>query len=291
MAYLFDAGALGAAIQEELAQTDAEAAAWLESRLRTFQENPRPAFFNLTFTLIPRFIKKTPLQPQTATRANGFVERLSVGSWTTDQLARAWWLLQLPADDPVGYQQGIDSLFAAAEVNEQVALYAALPLFAHPPRFRARAAEGVRTNLGPVFDAIALENPYPARWLEEAPWNQMVLKAFFMNKAVHRIYGLEQRSNEALAHILSDYAHERWAASRPVDPWLWKPVTPFIDEAIFPDIVRLGHSGDLLSRQTAALVCQDAAFPAARKLLEEDPGLKALLPGLRWEDLSAGKTP
>ena len=44
----------------------------------------------------------------------------------------------------------------------------------------------------------------------------MVLKALFVESTLHPIQGLDARANEALAHMLCDYAHERWAAGRPV---------------------------------------------------------------------------
>ena len=73
-------------------------------------------------------------------------------------------------------------------------------------------------------------NPYPAENLNEAAWNQMVLKAFFTEKPIDQIIGLDERANERLARTLSDYAHERWAAHRSVNPLLWRCVAPFINE-------------------------------------------------------------
>lgn len=259
---------------------------WLDSRVIRFQDQRQASFFNLTFTMIPRFVGKGNVRPAPG-EPDGLPQGMRVGDWSPQQLARAWWLLELPASDEQSYYNQIESLFSAAEMNEQVALYAALPLLAHGERFALRASEGVRTSIGLVFDAIALDNPYPSTYMEEAPWNQLVLKAFFMDRPIDRIYGLDKRNNRSLANILSDYAHERWAASRPVDPWLWKSVAPFIDEGIFPDIVKLSQSTEEGERKAAVLVLAETDYPEARRFLENHAEIKHLVEtgAASWDQL------
>ena len=63
-----------------------------------------------------------------------------------------------------------------------------------------------------VFEAVAHRSPYPREQFAENRWNHMVLKALFVGSALHPIQGLEERANPALARMLCDYAHERWAA-------------------------------------------------------------------------------
>ena len=59
----------------------------------------------------------------------------------------------------------------------------------------------------------------------------MVLKALFVETTLAPIVGLDERANPELARILRDYAHERWAAGRPVSPELWRCVGPFATDA------------------------------------------------------------
>ena len=80
-----------------------------------------------------------------------------------------------------------------------------------------------------IFEAIACENPYPARHFPELNFNQMVLKAAFNGVALARVVGLSSRLNAELARMASDYASERRAAGRsvPADLGLvMKGVTP-----------------------------------------------------------------
>ncbi|MNR58027.1 hypothetical protein D3C85_1789260 [compost metagenome] len=65
-------------------------------------------------------------------------------------------------------------------------------------------------------------NPYPAKFLSQLAWNQLVLKAFFTEKDVHLIVGLNDRVNEALKLTLHDYIEERLAANRTVAPEIYQ---------------------------------------------------------------------
>ena len=73
-----------------------------------------------------------------------------------------------------------------------------------------------RTNILPLFESLACENPYPARYFPELHFNQMVLKAMFNSVALARIVGLPERRNAELSRMSTDYAAERTAAGRSV---------------------------------------------------------------------------
>ncbi|MFM2090468.1 MAG: hypothetical protein RLZZ127_957 [Planctomycetota bacterium] len=139
--------------------------------------------------------------------------------WSVDQAARVRLLLAVPVER---LPAELDRLAGASTVEELTALYLALPLLPGPERFRARAAEGVRSNMLPVFQAVALDNPYPVEQLDDEAWSQMVLKAFFTGSDIDRVAGLGQRVPERLRRMLADYARERAAARRPVDERLFR---------------------------------------------------------------------
>ncbi len=139
--------------------------------------------------------------------------------WTVDQGARVRLLLAVPTERLLAE---LDRLAGASTVEELTALYLALPLLPGPDRFRARAAEGVRSNMLPVFQAVALDNPYPAEQFDDEAWSQLVLKAFFTSSDIDRIAGLDRRVPERLRRMLADYARERAAAHRPVDERLFR---------------------------------------------------------------------
>ena len=94
-----------------------------------------------------------------------------------------------------------------------------------------------------VFEAVAHRSPYPKEQFAENRWNHMVLKALFVGSALHPIQGLEERANPTLARMLCDYAHERWAAGRPVSPELWRCVGPHADAEALADLQRVLATG------------------------------------------------
>lgn len=141
-------------------------------------------------------------------------------AWSSDQAARSLLVLALPSADAQAWLATLERCFHAATVEELVALYQTLPLLAHPALLTARAAEGVRSAMTPVFAAVALGNPFPAEQLGEAAFNQMVLKCFFTGCPCAAIVGLAARQNADLGRMLADYARERRIAKRPLDPAL-----------------------------------------------------------------------
>jgi hypothetical protein len=129
-------------------------------------------------------------------------------------------------------------------------------------------------------------NPYPSENLDDAAWNQMVLKAFFTEKPIEQIIGLDERANEKLALTLSDYAHERWAAHRSVNPQLWRCVGPFIDDRFLLDIQKIIQSQNPLEREAAALACFHSRNTKAKQLIPDDLLNQIQSGDLTWKNLA-----
>ncbi|MBL7696514.1 MAG: EboA domain-containing protein [Chitinophagaceae bacterium] len=247
----------------------AEGFMYLKEKIPSLQN---PSHFNTTFVTLPRKTGKQTLNitKDQLTQASNIRPGLTISGWSADRLARAYIILQLEASDREKYFKTLESLFRSAEVNELVALYSCLPLFAWPEMWIARCSEGIRSNIGDVLKAIMCNNPYPSENLSESAWNQLVLKAVFTEKPLDQVIGLDARANERLARTLSDYAHERWAAHRNITPELWRCVAPFIDEQILPDVQKLLSSAETLENEAAALAIYNSNFDPAKKLLPGD---------------------
>jgi hypothetical protein len=263
---------------------------WLENEGVAVREKGDTVKFNIAFVAMPRRTAKDAiaLSAEEQDQLRKLRSDFSITGWTAERLGRTWLLLQLQPRDKEKYIQVIENLFLAGEMSELVALYGSLPLLAYPESWRKRCAEGIRSNIGQVLEAVICRNPYPLEQLDEAAWNQLVLKALFTDKPILEIAGLRQRVNHNLARALSDYAHERWAAHRPVNPLLWICVSPFINEGNFSDIQRIFTSKDPLEREAAALVCSESLYLPAKRLLEQNGLLKTGIEkgNITWDSIA-----
>jgi hypothetical protein len=246
---------------------------------------------NLSFTAIPRKTgkKEIVLEESDTNQIHKLFPGFSFQHWTIDRLSRVWLLMQLVSDDRASYISRIENLFLQAEMNEQVALYSSLPFLAYPESWKLRCAEGIRSNIGTVLEAIMYYNPYPAQYLDEPAWNQLIMKAFFTDKKVNLITGLDERANQNLANILFDYVEERWAAHRIVNPQIWRLAGPFLDADHFYMMEKLFEDGNETDKQAAALACNNSQFEKAKLLINRYAEYKTAIDEnvLSWKVLAS----
>lgn len=220
-------------------------------------------------------------------KANSLRRGWSPSHWSIDQLTRSLLLLGLAERDKGVFLETLDKLFISSDLAEGVALYRSLAILPYPLELKERAAEGIRTNITDVFNAVALHNPYPADFLDEDAWNQLILKSLFIGSPIYRIIGVDQRVNKALAEMLVEYAHERWSAGREVSPELWRCVGPFADEAMVIDISKeLTHDSEV-HRHAAVLALKESPVESASKILTKyKPVVDKVESGhITWNDI------
>lgn len=250
---------------------------WLNQKRQQIAETGSDRDFFTAFSAVPRYTGKRALQlaPEDLQAAEATQPGWLPSDWSVDQAARTLLLLTLPQNNAEVYLGQLDRVFAAADVGELVALYQALPLLPHPDQHQRRAAEGIRSNITAVFNAVALQNSYPADYLDTPAWNQMVLKALFVGSPLHLIQGLDRRANPELARMAVDYAHERWAANRVVSPELWRLVGRFASAKELADLEKVLASSDPVHQTAALLACAQSNLPQAAALLDRYPHRQA----------------
>jgi hypothetical protein len=245
---------------------------WLQGKIEKINSDASPTQFFLAFSQASRFFKKETLQLTDSEKkeATSLVSSFDPSHWDVLQTARTYLLLSF-APGKESWLKAVNQLFETGDMHEQQALYAALPVMPYPDDLLTRAIDGCRTNMTLIFDAIALNNPYPPAHFPEANWNQLVLKSIFMQRPIYRIQQLDERRNQALAEIASDFAHERWAAGRPVMPELWRLVVPFLNEHLLEDLKKVVFSEDQLEAEAGVLAAYQSDFAAAKDLLKSFP--------------------
>jgi len=254
-----------------------EAMDWLGLQVAKVKADNGSMKLFLSFSQASRHFSKASLNlsSQQKQEAEKIRTGFSPENWTVLQTARTILVLEaMGEEDHEKWFENIQKLFESADIHEQEALYGALPIYPFPEKFIKRAAEGLRSNMTSVFDAIALDNPYPLAFLDEQAWNQMVLKAIFMQRPLYRIIGIDQRHNSSLAKTLVDYIHERWSAGRRVIPELWRFLAPYIDDEVAGLLEKVLQEGDHLEKSAAALSCFNSKSVSAKSLLDKYPEIK-----------------
>ena len=207
--------------------------------------------------------------------------------WSIDGAARVMVLLQTVAQGG-GFPEKFQRLCRTADVAEAIAFYRGLALYPNPERLEPVAAEGLRSSITAIFEAVAHDNPYPQRYFDEHRWNHMVLKALFNGSALAPIQGLDKHANPDLALMLRDYAHERWAADRPVSPELWRCIGPFATSPeVLADLTRVLQSDTARERAAGALALAASPADEASRLLAAAPDLRGQIDAgtLTWNTL------
>lgn len=265
------------------------AARWLDENLQRLAASATDRAVNLAISLVSRQVGKAGLvlDADDLQAAEAARPGWQPSGWSLDQAARTALLLAVAADE-ARFPARLDQLCRTADVGELIAFYQALPLYPVQEAHRARAAEGLRSNMRAVFEAVAHRNPYPAEQLDQGAWNQMVLKALFVGSRLAPIHALDARANAELTEMLCDYARERWSASRPVSPELWRCVALRASNDALECLARALASTDPREQAGAALALACSDDPAARELLLTAPDcLRERISGgrLRWQDL------
>lgn len=219
------------------------------------------------FVMAHRHIARVPLG-EVSIHPHDSPYPVDLSKWTKDQLVRTLVLLSMDEGDQNDFIQVIEDLFQTADNREAQAIYAALPFFNYAPVWTQRATEAIRSNVGLIFDAMAFNNPYPARYFDDTAWNQLVLKTIFNDKSIWNILGLEDRRNQSLAVTISDFAHERWAAGRTLSAEVWFLTVPFPSTRYWQDTYQLLNSETSADRNAGYLLWKAHADSAPENFTE-----------------------
>ncbi|WP_100615710.1 EboA domain-containing protein [Confluentibacter citreus] len=246
---------------------------WLEDKINDIISNKSTKDLYLTYSLIASKIdvNKKLLMPH---EGSEIFQYLLNHQTNYLELGRIYILVKVLEADKDFFTSKVSNIIQVADTTELETFLKYLILLPNPEAHKHVAVDALRTNITPVFDAISLNNPYPALYFDDNQWNQMYLKAAFMQRDLSAIVDIDKRANKELARIISDFAHERWAASRDINPYFWKPVGKFIDDVLLEDMKKLFESSNENEKIAAALCCSLSNNNKANELLNENALLK-----------------
>ncbi|ALM06710.1 hypothetical protein SB49_01975 [Sediminicola sp. YIK13] len=246
---------------------------WMEGKIDGIIEEKSSKDLYLTYSLMASKINPIPLDKMPSGE-NEVIQYLETQNANLLQIGRVYLLIRVLEADENFFFNKVENIIQVSDTGELETFLKFLVLMPNSGNYRNVAVEALRTNIATIFDAISLNNPYPSMFFNDQQWNQMYLKAAFMERDLSLITDIEARANKDLVRIISDYAHERWAASRKVDPYFWRPVGRFLNDTLVEDMNRLFLSEDEKDHMAAALACSISENPKAKALLEKYPQIK-----------------
>ncbi len=260
---------------------------WIEEKMDIIIANDSAKDLYLTYSLLSHKINSDILLDLENLDNDSLSQYLSIQKASTLQMVRIYLLSSVLEENGEYFQPKVANLIQVADTGELETFLKFLILLPNPENYKQAAVEALRTNITRVFDAISAYNPYPSAYFDDQQWNQMYLKAAFMQQDLSRILDIDKRANADLARIISDYAHERWAASRDVDPYFWRPVGGFLDDSLLKDMKRLLQSDNPVENAVGALCCFRSDTSKAKALLNEYPDLReaAAQGKINWSNL------
>jgi hypothetical protein len=230
---------------------DEKTKSWLDQKLHSIKTDQD---FFISFALINKKIPRGHLQlslSQLQIIQLKYPE-FNIENWTLDQLCRFSLLMYYPLLSV----ESLTKLISVADTREQISIFKSIPYLENASHFAPIVVNGIRTNIVDVFDAITLKNPYPASYFSQDEWNQMILKAVFMERPIYQIKDIDQRKNEKLAHILFDYARE-----------LWRMISGYITEKLFVEMIKKMAEGNAQDQKAMLKLIQESNLDAAKKWL------------------------
>jgi len=241
---------------------DEKTKSWLDQKLHSIKTDQD---FFISFALINKKIPRDHLQlsPAKIQTIHLKYPEFNIENWTLDQLCRFSLLMYYSLLSV----KSLTKLISVADTREQISIFKSITYLENASHFTPIVVNGIRTNIVDIFDAIALKNPFAASYFSQDEWNQMILKAVFMERPIYQIKNIDQRKNEKLAHILFDYARERWAASRRVTPELWRMISGYITEKLFVEMIKKIAEGNAPDQKAMLKLIQESNLDAAQQWL------------------------
>lgn len=245
---------------------------WLFSAAETLQTAPEPLEqLSLFSAKAIRTLGDDKLAPIGQLLVETDVGQIDVGGWSVGDCGRVFLIMSLVAERQEDSVAHLSGFYRIGDERERAALVRGLALLSDRDEHKSVALNAGRTNSIELFKALAIDNPYPAAYYSDHEFNQMVLKAMFMEIGICRVHGLAKRANPALSVMCENYYDERCLAGRKVPVDIWLALGPCATEYGEQILVRAASSPDTRERSYAceALGQRARVNPQLMDILEQ----------------------
>lgn len=176
------------------------------------------AAFNKVIAMASRHAKRQPLclSNDEQTLIQQQLPGWELSRWNLLETLRVALILAQPNLSSPEFTKVFSDAFQFADEGELCAFYKAIPLLPEPERFSWHMKEACRSNMRSLFCAAACDNPFPFHHFDEIAWNQLVMKAIFIEVPLAQVYGVQQRLSQKLSAMTQDFIAERTSAGRSI---------------------------------------------------------------------------
>jgi hypothetical protein len=192
-----------------------EGVAWLDEAVAEIEHDP--AAIRARFPSVGREVGRDPLDPDR--------DPDDVHAWTIDDAARTLTLAALGDES----RDELPDLYRFGDAPERRGLLRALPYLEIGEDAIGIVDDAIRSNDTRLI-AAAL-GPYATEHLDQAAYDQAILKCVFVGVPIAPLHGLEIRATADTARMLAAFVHERVAAGREVPGEVWLVIDRFPPEA------------------------------------------------------------
>jgi hypothetical protein len=249
---------------------------WLDYKLKQILSSETDALYFMTFSAVSQYFGKSHLTTteEEVKKANTLRKDWRIDRWSLTQTARTYLLLSFAEKYPERFNETLDKIIGAADMFELIAIYQAMSLFPNPDRYSLHATNGIRSNMISVFDAIALNNPYPADYFNDLAWKQVVLKTLFVDSRIEQVIGIKRRAHQDLGTALCNTVEERFAAHRPIKLEMWSILGLCADSDMVRKLKGFLEHKDPILQQGALIACDSSTLPEAKALMHQHEALQ-----------------
>jgi hypothetical protein len=241
--------------------------------------------FLTSFSATSRQLGRAPLDLALASEdecLNCPLDSVPLTGFTADVAGRALLLLTVSER---ALDEAAWAAYGEGDTLEKLAVVRSLSLLPATAQTRLLplALDAGRTNEARLFEALACDNPFPARHYPELEWNKLFMKAAFVRAPLERMLGLTRRENPELARMALDYVEEQESAGRAFPASIWLGVAAFPPPGAIAKLlgyathavasVRLGAVRGLLRARDP----RSASFLSERLAIESDDTVRAAL--------------
>jgi hypothetical protein len=229
-------------------RTTPEGLAWVRESVAAIEADA--AAVRTRFAMAGRKVGRGPLDEG--------ADPADVHAWTVDDAART--LLLVALGD--GVEAELRDLYRFGDAAERRGLLRALPHLPVGDRVADIVDDAIRTNDTRLV-AAAL-GPWATEHLDDAAYDQAVLKCVFIGVPIAPLDGLPARATAETARMLAAFVHERVAAGRDIPAEVW-------------DVIDRNPPAEELAAIEAELGSEfpDRREAAARALAHHTPEAKA----------------